>query len=187
MPKSRNPEKPSREEIIAFIRDNADRKIGTREIARAFGLKNADRIELKRLLRDLADEGVIAKRRHTVHQAGALPPVVMADITGRDSEGELIAVPTEWDEDAHGAPPKIRIIAVRRTPASGAVGDRVLVRTEESGEAGEAIRHSGRVIKVLDNARTRVLGVFRAMPDGSGRLVPVDKKQAGPRSHDCRA
>ncbi len=170
---------PGREEIVAFIRDNADRKIGTREIARAFGLKNADRIALKQMLRDLADEGVIAKRRHTVHQAGALPPVVMADITGRDSDGELIAVPTEWDEEAHGAPPKIRIIAVRRTPAAGGVGDRVLVRTEESAEPGEAVRHSGRVIKVLDHARTRVLGVFRALPDGSGRLVPVDKKQQG--------
>jgi ribonuclease R len=177
--KSRNPEKPSREEIIAFIRDNADRKIGTREIARAFGLKNADRAELKRMLRDLADDGVIAKRRHKVHQTGALPPVVMADITGRDSDGELIAEPTEWDEEAHGAAPKIRIMTVRGARNVGGVGDRVLLRTEESGEPGEPILHSGRVIKLLDHARTRILGIFRALPDGSGRLVPVDKKQLG--------
>lgn len=170
---------PGREEIVAFIRDNADRKIGTREIARAFGLKNADRHELKRLLRELADDGVIARKRNKVHQAGTLPPVVMADITGRDEDGELIAVPTEWDEEAHGAAPKIRIITVRRSPDSGGVGDRVLLRTEESGEPGEAIRHSGRVIKVLDHKRSRVLGIFRALPDGSGRLVPVDKKQMG--------
>lgn len=170
---------PGREEILAFIRDNAGRKIGTREIARAFGLKNADRAELKRLLRDLADDGVIAKHRNKVHHAGELPAVVMADITGRDEDGEMIAVPTEWDEEAHGVPPKIRIVSVRRAPASGGVGDRVLLRTEEHYEPDEPIRHSGRIIKVLDHARTRVLGIFRALPDGSGRLVPVDKKQMG--------
>src|SRR5262249_43755 len=29
------------------------------------------------------------------------------------------------------------------------------------------------------HAKHRVLGIFRALPDGGGRLVPVDKKQAG--------
>ena len=45
---------PSRDAIVAFIRANPG-KIGTREIAREFGLKNADRVELKRILRELAD------------------------------------------------------------------------------------------------------------------------------------
>jgi hypothetical protein len=47
---------PGRDEIVAFIRESSDKAIGTREIARAFILKNADSNELKRLLRDLADE-----------------------------------------------------------------------------------------------------------------------------------
>ena len=55
----------------------------------------------------------------------------------------------------------------------------MLTRTEETGEDGDAIRHTGRVIKVLDRARQRQIGVFRALPNGAGRLVPVDKKQAG--------
>lgn len=172
---------PGRDEILAFIRENSDKKIGTREIARAFGLKNADRAELKRMLRDLADEGTVARKGRKVHQAGGLPPVVMADITGRDSDGELIAVPTEWDEEANGTPPKIRIAILRRahSGATGGVGDRVLLRTAETDDPGEAIRHTGRIIKVLDHARHRVLGIFRALPGGGGRLVPVDKKQVG--------
>jgi ribonuclease R len=32
---------------------------------------------------------------------------------------------------------------------------------------------------VVDHAKTRVLGIFRKLADGGGRLVPVDKKQAG--------
>ena len=95
---------PSREELLTFIREHAG-KVGTREIARAFGAKNADRAELKRMLRELADGGHIERHRKKLHRPGTLPQVVLADITGRDSDGELLARPTEWDEDAHGAPP----------------------------------------------------------------------------------
>jgi ribonuclease R len=169
---------PSRDAILAFIRAQPG-KIGTREIAREFGLKNADRVELKRILRDLKDDGVIAKQGKAIHEAAVLPPTVMADITGRDSDGELIATPTEWDEEASGAAPKIRIHVPRRPqPGTAAgVGDRALLRVEKPDAEGGA--YSGRVIKVVDHAKTRVLGIFRALPGGDGRLVPVDKKQAG--------
>ena len=33
--------------------------------------------------------------------------------------------------------------------------------------------------RCIDHARTRLLGIFRKAPGGGGRLVPVDKKQAG--------
>ncbi|GAH75202.1 unnamed protein product, partial [marine sediment metagenome] len=38
---------PDRDSIVAFIRAQPS-KVGTREIAREFGLKNAARVELKR-------------------------------------------------------------------------------------------------------------------------------------------
>jgi ribonuclease R len=169
---------PSRDAILAFIRAQPG-KVGTREIAREFGLKNADRLELKRILRELKDEGVIAKQGKAVHEAAVLPPTLMADITGRDSDGELIATPTEWDEEQSGTPPKIRIHVPRRPqPGTAAgVGDRALLRVESPDAEGGA--YSGRVIKIIDHAKTRVLGIFRALPGGGGRLVPVDKKQAG--------
>ncbi|HYW60688.1 MAG TPA: ribonuclease R [Xanthobacteraceae bacterium] len=170
---------PSKDDVLAFVADKSG-KVGTREIARAFGLKNADRAALKSMLRELADEGRIARRRNKLHQAGALPAVVMADITGRDRDGELIAVPTEWDTESHGEAPRIRLL-VPRKPRPGEVagiGDRALIKTEEIGADGDAIRHRGRVIKLVDRAKQRVLGIFRTAPDG-GRLVPIDKKNLG--------
>jgi ribonuclease R len=169
---------PSKEEILAFIGERPG-EIGTREIARAFNLKNDRRVELKRLLRELADEGRVENKRKKLHHPGALPSVTLADITGRDDDGELIAMPTEWDEDAHGAVPKIRI-AMPRKPRPGevaGVGDRALLRVAETGEPDVA--YSGRVIKVIDKAKVRALGIFRALPGGGGRLVPIDKKQLG--------
>lgn len=176
MSKKRDPGFPDRDAIVAFIRANPG-KVGTRELAREFGLKNADRIELKRILRELADDGTIKKSGKKIQEPKALPPTVMVDITGRDSDGELLATPTEWDEVENGEAPKIRIHVPRRPqPGTAAgVGDRALLRIETA----EGTAYRGRVIKVIDHARTRVLGIFRELPDGGGRLVPVDKKQAG--------
>ncbi len=167
---------PSREELVDFIRKRSG-KVGVREIARAFGAKNADRAALKRMLRDLADEGRIDRRRKRLHHAGTLPPVVLADVTGRDSDGELLARPTEWDEELHGAAPVIRIHTPRRARPDeiAGVGDRALLRIERS--ANEET--SGRVIKLIDRAKHRALGIFRALAGGGGRLVPIDKKQLG--------
>ena len=179
MTKQRDSGFPGRDAIVAFIRAQPG-EVGTRQIAREFGLKNADRIELKRLLRELADQGAIAKRGKKIAEPASLPPTLMADITGRDSDGELIAVPAEWDEVESGEPPKIRIHVPRRPqPGTAAgVGDRALLRVEKP-QTDEGPAYRGRVIKVIDHARTRVLGIFRSSPDGGGRLVPVDKKQAG--------
>jgi len=171
----KRPRLPSREELLAFIREHAG-KVGIREIARAFGAKNADRVALKRMLRELADEGHVERRRKRLHQAGALPSVVLADITGRDRDGELLARPTEWDEEAHGAAPVIRIANPRR-PRPGevaGVGDRALLRVERSGD-----EFSARVVKLIERAKHRVLGIFRSLPSGGARLVPIDKKQVG--------
>jgi ribonuclease R len=171
------PDFPSRDAIVAFIRKNPG-KIGTREIAREFGLKNAARAELKRLLRELAENGTIQKQGKKVTESAHLPPTVMADITARDADGELIATPAEWDEES-GEAPKIRVHLPRhaRPSATAGVGDRALLRVERSDE-GEGVTYRGRVIKIIDHSRNRVLGIFRALPSGGGRLIPVDKKQA---------
>jgi ribonuclease R len=170
---------PSRDAIVAFIRANPG-NIGTREIAREFGLKNADRVALKQILRELADDGTVAKRGRRILEPATLPPTVMADITGRDTDGELLAAPTEWDSENDGPAPKIRIHVPRRPqPGTAAgVGDRALLRVEKIND-GDGTPYRGRVIKVIDHARTRLLGIFRALPAGGGRMVPVDKKQAG--------
>jgi ribonuclease R len=173
---------PDKADLVAFIREQPG-KVGTREIARAFGLKNAARAELKRMLRDLADEGAIEKRRRKLHHAGTLPSTVLADVTTRDSDGDLIATPDEWDEDAHGPAPKIRIHVPRkmRPGEAAGVGDRVLLRVDET-EEDEGIRHRGRVIRVIDRPKHRVLGLFRKTGRG-GRLELVDKKMLGKELH----
>jgi ribonuclease R len=176
------PQAPTKEDILAFI-DSHSGDVGTREIARAFGLKNAERARLKDLLRDLADEGRLEHARKKLVRPGQLPTTVLADIVARDRDGDIIARPAEWDEAAHGPAPRIRVMTVRKARPNeiAGVGDRALLRVQNvgDGDGANSIRYTGRVIKVLDRAKQRVLGIFRSLPNGGGRLVPVDKKQLG--------
>ena len=53
---------PSKTDILAFIADNPT-QAAKRDIARAFGIKGADRVLLKQVLREMEAEGLLAKRR----------------------------------------------------------------------------------------------------------------------------
>ena len=182
---------PSREDVLAFIAREKEAmrtsgqsgKIGKREIARAFGIKGADRIELKRILGELTEEGALEKRGRRLVKPGALPAVTLADIIGRDADGELIAAPVEWNEEEFGPAPRILLAAPRRAktgqPLPG-VGDRALVRTEFDRDAGpNDPQFTGRVVKLISRARHRMLGVLRILENGAARVEPIDKKQAG--------
>ncbi|MCA0401195.1 MAG: ribonuclease R [Proteobacteria bacterium] len=170
---------PDKAEILAFL-TQAKGKIGKREISRHFGLNPAGKIMLKRLLKELQSEGALERKRGALLHAGALPPVIVADILRRDSDGDLIAVPAEWDE-ARGEAPLIIILAPRRGrhdgPAPG-LNDRVLMRIEETDDP-QGPGYIGKVIKVLSHQAKRAVGIFRADKEGGGRLIPIDKKSKG--------
>jgi ribonuclease R len=161
---------PSRNEILAFIADNPG-ATGKREIARAFGITGADRIPLKRMLKELEDEGLVEKRNKRLNPPGELPPVTVLEVTARTDDGDLIAVPADWDETT-GPSPRIVILRDRRgrTPAPG-IGDRALARLSPEG-AG----YAARVIRLLERRPETVLGVVKKVGTEI-RLEPVDRKQ----------
>ncbi|MCI0736934.1 MAG: ribonuclease R, partial [Beijerinckiaceae bacterium] len=131
------------------------------------------------VLSELEAEGAIEKRRKSLHRPGLLPSVVLADIAGRDRDGDLIASPAEWETD-QGPVPGILVMsrAGRKpgTPAPGP-GDRALLRVEPLPGAGpNEPAYTGRVIRLLPRSKSQQLGIFRANAHGGGRVVPVDKK-----------
>ena len=177
-PKGRSAHLPTRDDVIAFIRDNPDRST-KRDVAKAFNLKGEDRVALKHLFKELEEDGVFQRRGKRLVTAGALPQVMVLTVTGREREGGLLARPLEWDDTEQGEPPLISIHmprnAKQRAPAAG-VGDRVLARISPPHEEGEA--HVARVIKKLEKRRAAILGVIRRMDDGGYRLEPVERKQS---------
>ncbi|MEM9784830.1 MAG: ribonuclease R, partial [Pseudomonadota bacterium] len=162
---------PDRDQLIAWINDNPGHA-AKREIARAFGVKGADRVELKRLIRSLEDEGVIQRRGKRLSPAGHLPPVGLFAVTGPAPDGELYLTPKDWPDDRD--PPRIVYLPRKADPALRA-GDTALAKIrpvhEEDGVAYEA-----RLIRRLTQGAPRRVGIFRSDGEGGGRIVPVDKK-----------
>ena len=166
---------PSREELLAFIKESAT-PIGKREIARAFGIKGDQRIELKVLLRELRDVGEITPdRAKTFRDPKAMTDVAVLEIVRVDNDGHLIAVPQKYDEEKDGPPPRIEI-APHKTHGGPAptVGDRVLGSLKRKGkEAYEA-----RIIRRLGTGPKKILGLYEEPPGGKGigLVTPTDRK-----------
>lgn len=170
---------PSREEVLSFIRENPD-KAAKRDIARAFGVKGQDRIALKQLLKSLVDDGLIEGRRRRFHEAQELSSVLVMDIYERDQDGELIASPAKWENEA-APPPRILIISSNKDKGRApGLGDRILGRIVNR-EADDSAKpaYEAQLIKILDKIPSSVLGVvkFAAHADALPRLLPVDRKQ----------
>jgi len=168
---------PTREDILAFVKD-APQKVGKREIARAFAVKGARRIELKRLIAEMTEEGLLAGNRKRLQRKGHLPPVAVLEVVARDADGDLVGEPIAWEED--GERPRVLLLGPRKR-ADGAntvgIGDRVLARiTPLEGEDVEGYRFEGEPIKVLPRETRRLLGIFRARPRGGGAIAPIDRK-----------
>src|SRR6476659_5398688 len=143
---------PSRKQILDFIASSGQ-PAGKREIARAFGLSGQAKIELKALLKDMADEGLIDHSRgRTFHQMGGVPKVTVLRVHSVDDSGNVFAVPEQWH--AETPPPRLRMLERGRSALG--IGDRVLSRTEQKGEAW--IAHP---LKKLARSTELVLGVVR--------------------------
>ncbi len=159
---------PSREQILDFI-TTSDEPAGKREIARGFGLHGADKVALKALLKDMADEGLIdSAPGRAFHKMGGTPKVTVLRIVDVDEDGQVWAVPERWEADA--AAPKLRIRERKKQSALG-VGDRILARTEEAGKG--LIAHP---MKKLARGEEMVLGVLHLEGD-RWFLQGVEKKE----------
>src|SRR5437763_13769699 len=159
---------PSRKQILDFIA-TSDQPAGKREIARAFGLSGQDKIDLKRLLKDMADEGLIdSSPGRAFHQAGGVPKVTVLRVAAVDDSGNAFAVPEQWH--AEGPPPRLRVMERGKRSALG-IGDRVLARTEERGQG--LIAHP---LKKLARSAELVLGVVKREGERFW-LSPVDKRE----------
>ncbi len=162
---------PSREEIRRFIRE-APGRVGKREISRHFGLGPEHRAALRALLKELSGGGEVAPAGHRRFAApGRLPDAMVVQITGTDPDGDAVGRPVGWQGD--GPPPLILMQPEPRGRAALAPGERVLARLRPIGGGG---KYEGRTLKRLTDAPGRVLGVYRALADGGGRITPTDKR-----------
>ena len=167
MPRKPSSGLPTRKQILDFI-ETSGQPAGKREIARAFGLHGHDKIMLKALLKDMADEGLIdSAPGRAFHRAGGVPKVTVLRVVSVD-DGQVWAQPETWHADT--PPPRLRVIE-RGKRSALALNDRILARTEEAGKG-----HVAHPMKKLQRSADLILGVVRQ--EGERHyLTPVEKKE----------
>jgi ribonuclease R len=165
---------PTAKQVLDFIQ-SSDIPAGKREIAKAFGLKGQEKIKLKALLKDMAEDGLIDGKKSAFHRMGGVPKVTALKIVAIE-DGDLIAEPDNWDPEAPGNAPRLTIREPRpkpgmKRPPALKRGDRVLARTEETEQGW--IAHP---MKKLPSRTEGLMGVVEIDKTGKAWLAPVDKR-----------
>ncbi len=168
MRKAPTPGMPTRQQIVDFI-STSPTSAGKREISRAFGLHGAEKIQLKALLKDMTDEGLIdAAPGRSFHKMGGVPKVTVLRIVDIDGDN-VIAVPEHWEAEGK-PPPRLRVVERGKRSALG-IGDRILARTEEKGSG-----YLAHPMKKLARGEELLLGVVEREGD-RWLLRAVDKRE----------
>ncbi len=160
---------PSKQQIADFIRD-AQGHVGKREIARAFKLDVEQKRRLKKVLKEMKDEGSLtAGRGRKLADPEQLPNVSVLEITGVDLDGEVMAKPVKWESRA--TPPKIYVQPDDKAGSAPGIGERILARLSETEDGFNA-----KIIRRISAAPADILGIVIEV-DGERRIRPVDKKE----------
>ncbi len=168
--------KLTKETVFEFIQ-SSPKPVTKREVARAFGVKGGEnRIELKQLLKALKKEGSITKQPGGVYSApDSLPSVAVVRVCEIDLDGDVFAFPLEWDEELHGAPPRIEIIPDKKNSGHVHEGSRALCRLSRTGDKA----YEARIIRLIDQGSRyesdHILGILRLQKNGAV-LQPTDKR-----------
>ena len=159
---------PSKDQILEWITENPTQS-AKRDIAKAFGIKGAQRIDLKRILKELEAEGHLAKRNKTYRDPDRLPPVSVLQISDQTPDGDLLAKPMEWHGE--GVEPVVLLIPRAGDPAMGN-GDRILARLTAVTEPDH--QYEARLIRRIGSNPKKVVGIFKKYSEG-GAIKPIDK------------
>ena len=163
---------PSREDILEALADLPSTS-SKRDLARMFGISGDMRVPFKALLKEMEEEGLVARSRKSLRRAAELPSVTVLDIPADADPENMIAHPASWNED-DGERPEVLIETPRGARVVPGPGNRILARINRGGD-GLVPVYSARAMKILDKPRRGEIGIVR-LDDHGGRLVPVDRK-----------
>ena len=163
---------PNKDDILGWISANPLQS-SRRDIAKAFGLTGSGRIELKRILKQLEDQGQYGgphkDKQFTQDIVDHLPTVCVLKVIEFDENGDLFASPEDWSRE--DPPPSILLVLRPATTPLG-LGDQILARVVPV--VDKEYQYEARPIRRIDKTQARVLGVYR-LKGAIGKIVPIDK------------
>lgn len=164
------------EALLAYF-DGATGPLSKRDLAKAFGLHDSEKIHLKRMLKLLLEQGAIEQTRTRTYQrvqpgASGMPTVIVARVSEITLDGDVLAEALDTAEGAALGGPLYLDTSSHAHEAPG-VGDRVLVRVGRLADGSI----SGHIMRRLDDTPERtVLGRVAGNADAMW-LQPVNRRE----------
>ncbi len=158
----------TREQLLAFMRDDAYRPMLLKELARGLGVGVEQRGAFRRFVESLVEEGTIIRTRNERYGLPDRMNLVVGRVTVHPDGYGFLA--PDREPGAAGDEPDLFLSP--RELKEVMHGDRVVARVERQRDGGG---REGRVIRVLERARRRVVGRFEA-GRGVGYVVPHEKR-----------
>lgn len=162
---------PSTKDIRDFIAQSPTPPTA-KDIAAAFGVSRNEKGALRHILKQMVDQGQLIRNPDKSYHLGSdLPSVMTLEVTGTDTDGELYARPTGWDERKQGPAPQILIPPAKKGHPPYAAGVRLLAHIDRADDNN----YQARVIRLLDTAVKRTIGTVIRTKRGY-EIQPSDKK-----------
>jgi len=162
---------PTKAQVLEHIR-RSPKRLGKRELARAFKISSEDRPAFKDLIKELEAEGAIDRgQRRRFTEAGRLPSVAVLDAVRIDAEGDLIGHPANWEQKT--PPPLIYIDDSRDTKRAIGVGDRVLARLTPIEDGA----YQASPIRKLIGGPRQILGICERTDAGHLLIKPINRRE----------
>ncbi|MAP94148.1 MAG: ribonuclease R [Ponticaulis sp.] len=161
----------TRQTVLDYLANNPG-ETNKRDIARGLGVNGEARRELRLILKQLEDEGVLSRvGKRSFARVDTPPPTGVVEFTHLDEHGELIGRAVGRDglfgPDILYMGPRGK----RRDPDPG-IKDRALCDVEE----GRDGVWRARMIKKLENRREAMIGVFEKNAHGGGMVESTSRK-----------
>ncbi len=161
----------TKKDLLSFLETRAGRPLLVREIMRQLRLASGDRHHLKRLLAELATEGRIVRTRGNRYGLTARMDLETGVFQSHPSGFGFVLPEKKGKTDVY-------IPAAARMDAMD--GDKVVVRVSPpAGGRKKAGKREGVIIRILERARTRVVGLYErtgTRRGGAGFVTPSNQR-----------
>ena len=139
----------TRDYLLSFFKEKITRPVSFMDIALLLNLSSSEKRKLKRVIREMVDEGDIIRTRKGLY--------------GLAEEMSLVTGYFEAHKDGYGfvilEKPGSRDIFIPARATLGAMdNDRVVAKIENEA------RRDGKIVRILERAYTRIVGTFEAGP-----------------------
>ena len=159
---------PSKEELYSFIQKQ-NNGILRREIAIAYQIKGAKRTQLRGLIKELKNQGLIKKTRSRRWiAADNLTGIRELEVYGLNIDGEPLIKPVDWEQQFPF--PDINLKTQNKNIPAPGIGDILLCRLEKN----EKGYHSARLIRRIDKTPEKIVGIYQKTLNG-GIVISADR------------